>query len=256
MAGHQGRKPLHVGRVGRAVVAGILVVGAAFYGVPAAVSQDTIPCELGSPDCPPPQLPRTDACYRNDGEKLVRVVTEGEACATHETAFQFGEGPQGEPGPEGPAGPQGIPGIRGPAGPQGESGVTDVYQAFGATTVLTEEHARGGGDTVVRSPQLPIGTYLVFVKVEVNNSRLGAPAVMCGPSVLLNPFVDIHGLTGETNDTENTLDNDNMTLVGTAEVRRGNDRIVVNCQTGFRGEQGHSVLASIFALPLGGEIID
>lgn len=63
------------------------------------------------------------ACVVND-TGAVRIVGEGIACATGETALQWGvlgvQGPQGEPGPAGPIGPIG------PTGPQGPAGIGDL----------------------------------------------------------------------------------------------------------------------------------
>lgn len=91
--------------------------------VPHASSQIT-QCEMGSelPECQPTGGESVAVCHRNDGEKLVRVIGDGESCAEHETGLVLGEGregpmgPQGEQGPPGPAGPAGAPGAEGVSG--------------------------------------------------------------------------------------------------------------------------------------------
>jgi hypothetical protein len=68
-----------------------LVVGAV-AGTPAPVlSQDegTLPA------------PGVFACHRNDGERMLRVVAEGEKCGEHETFVRLSPGEQGPPGPPG-----------------------------------------------------------------------------------------------------------------------------------------------------------
>jgi hypothetical protein len=108
----------------RAIVAVALVLVSGLYGLPAAVSQDTIPCEPGSTGCVPQETRK--ACYRNEGEKLVRVIEDADKdeCGSHETAFEISgaQGPQGEPGPQGDPGAQGEIGPVGPAGPAGPAG--------------------------------------------------------------------------------------------------------------------------------------
>jgi hypothetical protein len=50
-------------------------------------------------------------CYRNDGEKLVRVVSAEDECGEHETFVQLSPGERGSEGPQGPSG-DGAPSSR------------------------------------------------------------------------------------------------------------------------------------------------
>jgi hypothetical protein len=62
------------------------------------------------------------ACV-NANSGAVRIVAQGAACRTPESLVTWNVvGPQGAPGPTGPAGAQGAPGPQGPAGPAGAQG--------------------------------------------------------------------------------------------------------------------------------------
>lgn len=85
----------------RLIVALIGVAALGASGLPAAVSQT--PAEICEPGGDCTAVAQTyNACHRNDGEKLVRIVKSGAECGPHETGFQFGQGTPGEPGPAGP----------------------------------------------------------------------------------------------------------------------------------------------------------
>ncbi len=126
----------------------VAVVATAFGAfVPQAASQNTTTdCFPGSPGCPtaPAQVL---ACYRNDGEKLLRVAaTEGD-CGSHETFIQM------SPGAEGPTGPPG-PGTEGFL----------VRRNFGPTVGTTP--------TTLVSLRLDPGSYSFIAKLDAAPARI------------------------------------------------------------------------------------
>ncbi len=111
-----------------------------------------------------------DACARNDGERLVRVVMDPAECGAHEMPVALGRGAPGPQGPEGPIGPPGLPGPQGAQGEQGPPGppgpLPDMFEQPGGIADLTGEF-----ETVAQLP-LPPGMYFVLAKAQFFSQNL------------------------------------------------------------------------------------
>jgi hypothetical protein len=90
-----------------ATASGFLVLAGVFGTYTPAASETTIG-EV-SRDTTTVTIPNPDVavCYRNDGEKLVRVVESEDGCGEHETFVRLSPGERGADGPQGPQGPSG-----------------------------------------------------------------------------------------------------------------------------------------------------
>jgi hypothetical protein len=108
------------------------------------------------------------ACYGKSGGSLRVIDTANTNCGGNETAISWNQtGPQGAPGPQGPAGqqgpagPAGPAGATGPAGPQGPKGDTGDIGAQGpkGDTGATGPAGPAGpkGDTGAPGPAGPAG---------------------------------------------------------------------------------------------------
>jgi hypothetical protein len=166
----------------------VLVMGIAVR-VPSALSQAS-DCPPGNPGCPQADAETAGACYRNKGERLVRVLAEDEQCSVHETDLMLGgsAGAAGSPGLEGPPGPAGPRGLPGQAGPPGEGAPRVVWktgrpsQAYGFTRLVT-----------VVSMSLAPGRYMITGQAnvvgggsatcQVRTPSGNSPAVSYSPSL-------------------------------------------------------------------------
>src|SRR6266566_4249734 len=76
-------------------------------------------------------------CYKAQNGQLRLINWPSQHCLKSEKAIMWNEvGPQGIPGPTGPAGPQGPPGPTGPQGPPGPTGTLVSAEVAGPTVTL------------------------------------------------------------------------------------------------------------------------
>jgi hypothetical protein len=79
-------------------------------------------------------------------------------------------GPQGVPGPQGPQGLQGPEGPQGITGPQGPTGPISPPLVYQAGTTIDTQIRPGPPTTIVSSPILPNGTYLIQVTLRIDGA--------------------------------------------------------------------------------------
>jgi hypothetical protein len=167
-----------------------------------------------------------DACYRNEGEKLVRVLLTGERPGRHETVFQFGAGAQGPPGPAGLAG-------------VGSEAFSLIVNAQKIINARISSSAR----TLIGELHVPPGSYMVFARAEVLWS-------VGGPSGVVNPNESMRLWLSGANTSPPSIDSvqdarstnefvDVLTLMGTTEgvqnplrIRLEGATAQVNCGVG------------------------
>lgn len=110
-------------------------------------------------------------CYKSGGTAHPLKVIDNSVtakCPSGYTALSWNKA-----GPQGPAGPQGAAGPQGPAGPQGNSGLPAGYANESIDGYTLTETAN---TTVVATPPLPAGSYIVNATVSLYSPTVPAGA--------------------------------------------------------------------------------
>lgn len=135
-----------------AVSAGFAILVGAFGGYSPARSQTF---ESRDTATVPASATVLAACYRNDGEKLVRIVSTEDECGEHESFVQL------SPGEPGPQGPQGLPGDSSGSNVLWKTGLPT--QQYGSTELVS-----------VASLTVPAGKYLLSGQASVSGGGSAA----------------------------------------------------------------------------------
>jgi hypothetical protein len=182
-------------------------------------------------------------CYKTAGTNhAVTVVDSSAQCPGGYTSLKWNQtgpqGPAGEAGPKGATGATGATGPQGPAGPTGPPGPSGLSQAFSVASIDGFTLNDTSSTTVVTSPSVPAGSYVV-------NATVGVGVAVITNAVTFACFVT--GANGNASYGTLTTNNSLTTIPLTAAVTlSAASTITVQCgTTGGTGQTtGENLTAS------------